>query len=367
MRKYGKFTTALMCIAVLICGFALGVIARFYITLPTDSDRMPAGDLAIHFMELGNGNTGDSIFIQCGDTDILVDAGSRTNSVNAISNYINGYMTDNVLEYVIVTHADRDHIAGFAGDNTNTSLFLTYQVQTIIDFPRTNKDTDILNRYYARRDEEVAAGAKHYTALECYNNEGDAKRSYDIGNNVQLEILYNYYYEHDSSDENNYSVCFRIINGDDHYLFTGDLEADGEERLVQNNTLGKCRLYKAGHHGSKTSSNDVLLNVIQPEVCVVTCCAGSVEYTQNLSNTFPTQDFINRISAWTDKVYVTTVGTIHEVDGEWKDLSHASMNGTVVFTVTRGQYNINCTNNNTLLKDAQWFSEYRTMPTAWAA
>ena len=71
-------------------------------------------DLSIHFMELGNKATGDSIYIKAGDTDILIDAGSVESSTNTTSEYIKQYCTDNILEYVIVTHADSDHIAGFA-------------------------------------------------------------------------------------------------------------------------------------------------------------------------------------------------------------------------------------------------------------
>ena len=39
----------------------------------------------------------------------------------------------------IITHADQDHIACFAGDGSNPSLFARFDVGTIIDFPLTNK------------------------------------------------------------------------------------------------------------------------------------------------------------------------------------------------------------------------------------
>ena len=37
-------------------------------------------DFQIHFMTLGNDKAGDSIYIKAGDTDILIDAGSRSGS-----------------------------------------------------------------------------------------------------------------------------------------------------------------------------------------------------------------------------------------------------------------------------------------------
>lgn len=66
-------------------------------------------------LELGNKYTGDCTLIKVGDTEILVDAGSRQSSAKTITEYVSRYCTDGVLEYVIATHADQDHIAGFVG------------------------------------------------------------------------------------------------------------------------------------------------------------------------------------------------------------------------------------------------------------
>lgn len=376
MKKIIKFFfMTILSLVLIVVGLGVGLYISVFVENPVKTERPEDvyvnSELSIHFLELGNNNTGDSIYINCGDTDILVDGGSRTNSSQTIKGYVDEYVTDGKIEYVIVTHADQDHIASFAGDNSNTSLFDMYEVETIIDFPKTDKSTAVLNRYYAKRDAEVAQGAKHYTALECWNEQNGAQRSYEIGDGVTLNILYNYYYENNSSDENNYSVCFQIEQGSNKYLFTGDLEEKGEEYLVQYNELSKVQLFKAGHHGSKTSSNECLLDVIQPEIVVVTCVAGSVEYTQNLLNTFPTQDFIDRVSAWTDKVYVTTLGSIIQngVDEngnpKYKDNGFTSMNGNIVFSVTKGTINIKCSNNDVLLKNTDWFKTYRTCPTAW--
>lgn len=371
--RFNKALTIFLSILSLIIGFCAGVVGNYVYDRKTNdiykSDYV-YGDLEMHFLELGNGYTGDSCYIKCGDVDILVDAGSRTSSSTTIANYLDTQVTDKKLEYVIVTHADRDHIAGFAGDRKNPSIFARYEVDTIIDFPLTNKvgskETGVLKNYYSERDNRVKKGAKHYNALQCYNNTDGGQRTYKLSDTITLNILYNYYYENSSPDENNYSVCFQIEDGDNKYLFTGDLELEGEEKLVANNSLDKVKLFKAGHHGSKTSSNDCLLDVIQPEVCVVTCCAGSVEYTQNLENTFPTQLFINRISKWTNKVYVTTVGTIAKDDsGKWKDVSYTSLNGIVVVKVNNGTLNVECSNNNTVLKDTDWFKNNRTIPDAW--
>lgn len=350
-----SFVTCFMFIA-----SACNITINFYIApvkIGTDA-------VSMHFIELGNGYTGDCIYINCGDTDIIVDGGSRTNSSTTIQSYVNNFVTDGKIEFAIVTHADQDHIASFAGDNSNQSLFDMYEFETIIDFPKTNKNTKVYNRYVEKRNQEISNGANHYTALECYNQTNGAKKSYEIGNNVNLNILYNYFYEAESSDENNYSVCFEIVQNDNKFLFTGDLEKEGEEKLVEYNTLSKVKLFKAGHHGSKTSSNDCLLDIIQPEYCVVCCCCGSVEYTQNLENTFPTQDFIDRISKWTQKVYATTVASIEHNGEKYRDTSFTSLNGNIVVT-SADDISVQGSNNSKTIKETDWFKEYRNMPLNW--
>ena len=140
-KKFSAGLTFFCCLLALIIGFIAAFAVYTYIKRPKGGDVYVSGELQIHFMELGNKYTGDSIYIKAGDTDILIDAGSRTDSTDTTSAYINQYCTDGVLEYVIATHADQDHIAGFAGSKNSPSMFERYEIGTIIDFALTNKDT----------------------------------------------------------------------------------------------------------------------------------------------------------------------------------------------------------------------------------
>ena len=324
------------------------------------------GELSIHFLEPGNANAGDCVYIKAGETDILVDAGSRKSSVSTIKKYLDDYVKDGVLEYVIATHADTDHIAGFAASD---GIFSLYECKTIIDFARTNKTTDIYNEYVLNRQAEETAGAKHYTALDCVKETNGAKKTYDITAEISITFLYQEFYEKKSGKENNYSVCFMLKHGERNFLFTGDLEEAGEKSLVKSNDLPEVELFKAGHHGSKTSSNNVLLSVIKPKIVCVCCCAGSVEYTQNLENTFPAQAFIDRVAKYTDRVYVTTVMpelVYDEVKGEWKNSAkYELLNGNIAVVSDKEGVTVKCSHSDTILKDTEWFKNNRTCPEAW--
>ena len=380
MAKKPKFRvglTVFCSILALIIGFVAGAGVPFFLKKPVGGDKIPsAGELSIHVMQLGNHESGDSIYIKAGDVDILVDGGSNYSSLSTIRTYVDTYVEDGTLEYVIVTHADLDHIACFAGaSQTAENLFDYYKCQTIIDFPLTDKTTKAYERYVQNRDEEVSTdGAVHYNALQCYNNDGGAKRVYELAQDIELEFLYHRYYEEKHDDENNYSVCFLLRHGERNFLFTGDLEYDGEMSLKDKNVLPKVEFFKAGHHGSKTSSNTELLDVIQPKIVAVSCAASSVKYltsgTQNLHNTFPTQAFLDRVAKYTTQVYVTTLAeyAMDAESGRYKDTGEWSMlNGHIVVTSGKGEVSVSCSNNNTPIKDTDWMRVERDMPTSWQA
>ncbi len=317
------------------------------------------GAVAVHFLELGNKYTGDCTYIKVGENiDILIDCGSKSNSISTVSNYLNKYVTDGSLEYVIVTHAHQDHYAGFATTENIDSIFDLYECKNIIQFSKTNQKSTakLYNNYIRERDEEVENGATLYTANEVLASFDNGIIPLDPTNNISLQVLNSYYYTNDAHTENDYSVCTMLNQGDKHFIFTGDLEADGEEELVKlNNLPEKVELYKAGHHGSKTSSTMPLLEVIQPKIVCVCCCAGSSEYTKTEANQFPTVEFINNISQFTTDVYVTTLSI------DYKNNVFASFNGNIVVMAKKDDTSpsVYCSNNTTKLKDTDWFKTNR--------
>ena len=325
--------------------------------------------IEINFLELGNKFTGDCTFIKAGDTDILIDAGSREGSAKTICEFVDDYCDDGILEYVIATHAHQDHISGFVGTNSAPGIFKYYKIDTLIDFAKSNNQTaskpsGVYTNYINLRDEKIASGdiAHHYTANDCIQGTNGASKTFEVGAGIEMEILDQKYYRETTSDENDYSVCALFTQADNHYLFTGDLEKNGEESLVAFNNLPEVELYKGGHHGSYTANTDALLNVIKPKTVCICCCAGSDEYVKasgglpNSEHTFPAQEAVDRIAKYTTQVYVTTV---------YKDDSngYASMNGNICFQSEKGTtYTVIGSNNSIILKDTDWFKANRTWP-----
>lgn len=384
LKKINKGLVAFLCVIALIFGAALGYAAKTFVFTTTyeipatvkkpafssgtgyAAEQIKEYDLSVHFIELGNKYTGDCTFIKVGKTEILIDAGSRQSSVNVICDYVTPYIEDG-LDYVIVTHAHQDHYAGFATSENVESVFDKLKPKTVITFAKTNqKESSALYKNFKRELKETVerSGTKVYTAMECYAEKNGAQRTYSLGDNTELEILYQKYYEQAAKTENDYSVCAMInqttSDGVYRYLFTGDLEKDGEKSLAESNNLGTVKLYKAGHHGSKTSSSEKLLAAIKPEVVCVCACAGSSEYTSKNENQFPTQAFIDRVAVYTEKVYVTSLCVDYE-KGEF-----TSMNGNIVYSAKKdGKTKMYFSASDTPLYLTDWFKSNRTAPQPW--
>ncbi len=357
-KRFSASLTAILVILCLLVGFCAGWYYQKTRLEQPKSDVFVDGSLKIHFLELGNAKAGDCMLIQSGTVDILVDAGSHRDSIPTISGYLEEYVQDDLIEYVIVTHAHEDHYAGFATNASTDSLFDLFQFGTIIDFALTNHtETGLYANYLRERAEEIAAGAVHYTAQDCIDQN---KTLFDLTGGVELQILDSYYYDHkDSKGENNYSVCFMLNQDERHFLFTGDLEEEGEEKLIELNTLPKMTLYKAAHHGSNTSNSAALMAVIQPEIVCISCCAGSSQYTDNSSGQFPTQNTINNIAPYTDRIYITSLCDDYDT-GEF-----SSFNGNIVVTSDANGVKVVGSNHSDILRLTEWFAQNRTTPDAW--
>jgi len=389
-----KFLSFIFCFFSLIIGVLGGAIGITYVTLPETEELIvgeetfytynsssvesykPTGaerELTVHFLELGNKYTGDCTYIKYGDVDILIDCGSKSSSISTVETYLRNYMgeEDNKIDYCIVTHAHTDHYAGFATGDKVDSIFDLFTFGTVIDFGAgTNKEIDpskatgMMKNYLKNRNEAIKDAYFDASTITKGNN-----KVYNIGEfgEVKLEILYNEYNsKNESSSENNYSVCTLITYDNNEFLFTGDLEehgSNGETKLLENNESLKAiqssgdgvELYKAGHHGSKTSSSSAFMEAMKPEIVCVCCCAGSEEYTDKINNQFPTQEFIDVVARYTDNIYVTTLCV------NWENDEFTSMNGNIVIIALPGQ-NLKkyCSNSDTILRETEWFNRVIT-------
>lgn len=73
----------------------------------------------------------------------------------------------------------------------------------------------------------------------------------------------------EKGSSNNKSIVIAGKAGGLRWLFTGDLEIEGEANLLQRYPNLEIDVLKAGHHGSKTSTSPEFLDRIQPRIALI--------------------------------------------------------------------------------------------------
>ncbi|CAM3284922.1 DNA internalization-related competence protein ComEC/Rec2 [Vagococcus fessus] len=85
-------------------------------------------------------------------------------------------------------------------------------------------------------------------------------------------IEFNSLYPIDVGDgANNDSLVMSMRLKDKRFLLMGDLEKEGEDRLLGVESNLKADILSVGHHGSKTSSSTLFLKQVRPQVAIISC------------------------------------------------------------------------------------------------
>ena len=202
------------------------------------------GNIEIHFLDVGQG---DATLIKCGDAAMLIDAGENDKGT-AVWNYLKKQEITK-LDYVIGTHPDSDHIGGM------DVVIYKFDCDNIFMSPY-EKDT----RSY---DDVIQAAKSKNNKITCPK----PGETYKLGEAIFTIVAPNASYD----DANNASIGIYLEFGETSYLFTGDAEYKAEEDILASGYKIDSDVYKAGHHGSRTSSTDEFLDKVTPKYVVVSC------------------------------------------------------------------------------------------------
>ncbi|MCB8977608.1 MAG: ComEC/Rec2 family competence protein [Ardenticatenaceae bacterium] len=208
----------------------------------------PDGQLHIVFFDVGQG---DATFIQTpSGRQILVDGGLYPSILN---DQLGRQMPfwDKEIDMLVATHADADHVSGLVG------VFDRYHVNQLI----TNGESFGESPIY---DEVLAAAQKQTTEIRPVQ----AGEVIEFGDGVRLEVVHpGPVLVADNRNEN--SVSMRLVYGDFTFLFTGDAEQAGEAEMLAAERPLSALVFKAGHHGSNSSSSMPMLQAVQPQIVIV--------------------------------------------------------------------------------------------------
>jgi competence protein ComEC len=203
--------------------------------------------LRVSFLDIGQG---DAILIQTpSGKQMLIDGGPSDRVISHLSRELSFF--DRTLDAMIATHGDADHVTGLI------PVLEKYKVQNIIHSPIEAK-TGIFDDLKTHIQNE---NAQTYVAQK-----GDVIH---FGDGVVVHVLYPSKTISPKTETNDASVSVVIQYGTQSFLLTGDLTTKYEPQLIGATLSKNVTVYKAGHHGSKTSSGEQLLTYIRPEYAVI--------------------------------------------------------------------------------------------------
>ncbi|WP_242586551.1 DNA internalization-related competence protein ComEC/Rec2 [Candidatus Enterococcus ikei] len=219
----------------------------------------PNGTIA--FIDVGQG---DSIFIQAPfhRENILIDTGGKIEfekekwsvkqkqASNADYSVIPYLKSKGVkyLDKVLISHGDIDHCGDLLTINEKIPIRKLY-------YPAGTENKTVFRRMIERLKK---AGTKCYPIL--------AETS--ISQSLPLKMLAP---SVSGTGENKDSMIVYTKIAGKRFLFTGDLEKEGEQQVIQKFPSLKVDVLKIGHHGSKTSTDPLFIQRIKPIDGVISC------------------------------------------------------------------------------------------------
>ncbi len=206
------------------------------------------GALEVHFLNVGHG---DSTLILCGENAMMIDCGDDTQGTK-LQDYL---MRQDVaeLDYLVLTHPDKDHIGGAPVILTKFSVGQVLQS----GYEKGSSAEEVLKQTLAHRKVDAAvpkAGAEYQLGEAWFTVLGPIGE-YEESNNASIALLLHY--------------------GENTFLFTGDAEKEAEMDMLENSAKPgldlKADVYHVGHHGGKSSSKKKFLSAVSPEFAVISC------------------------------------------------------------------------------------------------
>ena len=222
---------------------------------------------------------GDAILIQKKTTQILIDSGAGDKVLDCLGRYMPFW--DRQIELAISTHGDKDHSGGFV------DVFSRYTVSKFLTNDLNNAFFGTLNIVVLRK------GVGGSGTGVIYPNDLMTIR---LGM-IYLDVLHPTE-GFSSGNTNDYSIVNMLRYGSFKAIFTGDIENNIWNNLIQSPRMQTVDYIKVSHHGSKNGTSEKLLQTLQPMVAVI-----SVGYKNIYGH--PNQEILDMLKKYNIKVLRT--------------------------------------------------------------
>lgn len=235
-------------------------IAAMSVLLP-----LPSGYFSMTFLDVGQG---DAIFFRTpGGKNFLVDGGSSSQSqvgIYCILPYLKYYGIGHI-DYMIMTHADEDHISGQRELLKQSGSGGVRIRRLLLPEPEAEKREDRAYQGLIKLADDCDTPVQYLHAGEYLQTE-----------QLQIQCIHPVK-DFACESANAYSTTLSICWNETGFLLCGDLEGEGEEAVIrwfQNSpeeSLMQYDILKVAHHGSKNSTSTEFLEKVRPGAAIISC------------------------------------------------------------------------------------------------
>lgn len=205
-----------------------------------------AGNLAVTVLDMGQGQC---VLVRTGNFFSLVDCGgdSLDDPGNTAANYLQSLGRSSV-DLLVVSHYHDDHANGVL------QLLNRIRVGEIV-LPDVEEEAPL-------RTAITAAARERGIPIRFVREEAQFIHGKDGSFTVFPPMA-------DIGTANELGLTVLASAGELDVLITGDMEREGELRLLETAALPDIEVLVAGHHGSDTSSTTQLLEAVKPELALI--------------------------------------------------------------------------------------------------
>lgn len=210
--------------------------------------------LEIYFIEMQH-IYADSLFIKKGNVEILIDSGYEYDG-EFVNQVITEHCADGILDCLMVSHSDGDHIDGLIKALENVD-----SISLMVDYGGAGSGNVLKTR-----NKYIPLGMQYHSAYDSVHNLNGASDIYYLTEEFYFEVLNTGHYitKNETSAGNGESLAVIFYYKDFTFFTAGDLTTASEATLLKNEDLPEVTLYKASHHGSHGSNSQELLDTLNP-------------------------------------------------------------------------------------------------------
>lgn len=233
-----KRRTGILCLIFLYLTFLLSGCERQTLENP---------GVRITFFDVGKG---DAILIETENHSVLVDSGYDDTS-RIILNYLAKQKIQR-LDYMILTHFDKDHVGGA------DRILDAVKVGKVLQPDYESDSKQYLEYQETMKDQEMQADL--VTKTERLTLDGA-----DF-------LIYPPQQEEYEEEDNDFSLVISMTYGNRKFLFAGDCEEERLKELLGQTEFGLFHdVLKVPHHGRIENNTVEFLRAVSPKIAVFTC------------------------------------------------------------------------------------------------